>query len=199
LTVHRNFVKWVQCHVYEKTPCQNLDKFITEEYLQIYKTLQLFTSLSTKDRNTKYLKSYSKCQAVRDWLVALLMSFGTKWNNVTPIYINLHTVHVQTSRVEKLDSGIVLLIEVCPQTYQINYWLFTGLSSSWYNAICTKRLLVTIKTKSLQNNIYKYTITLQLFTSLSTKDRNKKYRKSFEYAKLWEVGWLHCSCHLGLN
>ncbi len=94
---------------------------------------------------------------MRDWLIASDFSIASKWNNVIPIYINLHTIHVKTSRVEKLDSGIVLLIEVCPQPYQINYWLFTGISSSGSNAMCTKRLLVTIKTKSLPKNIYKYT------------------------------------------
>ncbi len=136
---------------------------------------------------------------MRDWLIASDFSIASKWNNVIPIYTNPHTIHAQTSRVEKLDSGIVLLIEVCPQTYQINYWLFTGILSSGSNAICTKRLLVTIKTNSLQKNIYKYTITLQLFTSLSTKDRNTKYLKSYSKCQLWEIGWLHCSCHLGLN
>ncbi len=70
---------------------------------------------------------------------------------------NNFPIHAATSRVKELGPGLVLFIKLCPQTYQINYWMFTGISSSGYNVMCTKRLLVTIKTKSLLVKIYKYT------------------------------------------
>ncbi len=34
--------------MYEKTTCQNQIKFITDDYLQMYKTTQLVTSLFTE-------------------------------------------------------------------------------------------------------------------------------------------------------
>ncbi len=38
--------------LYEKTTCHDQVKFISDRHLQIYKTLQLFTSLFTKYANT---------------------------------------------------------------------------------------------------------------------------------------------------
>ncbi len=37
---------------YEKTTCQNQIKFISDNYFQIYKTLHLFTSITTLNTNT---------------------------------------------------------------------------------------------------------------------------------------------------
>jgi hypothetical protein len=40
-----------ECYVYEKTACQNLIKFISGNYLQLFKTLSVFTQLFTINTN----------------------------------------------------------------------------------------------------------------------------------------------------
>jgi len=54
--------------LYEKISCQDQIKFITDDYLQIYKTLQLFTSLFTEITNiftnTKAIKMPSLLRLV---------------------------------------------------------------------------------------------------------------------------------------
>ncbi len=58
--------------MYEKATCQNHIKFITDDYLQIYKTLQLFTSLLDKLQahtniftNTKVIKN---AKLIKAWV-----------------------------------------------------------------------------------------------------------------------------------
>jgi hypothetical protein len=53
----------VSSNMYEKTACHNLLKFIFGEYLHMYKTLQLFTSSLTENRNIyKYRQTYLQLQ-----------------------------------------------------------------------------------------------------------------------------------------
>jgi hypothetical protein len=49
--------------VYEKTTCQNQIEFITDDYLQMYKTLQLFKSLFKGITNIyKHTKTHLQIQ-----------------------------------------------------------------------------------------------------------------------------------------